>query len=240
VDRNRIGIGSACYLLGAPGLNAGKAITASQTAEVRSKWVPIPSMTKLSLQLVSEGTRRIFLANGTTDAASAGPTWTLANGAFVAGDVTGFLIVRGTVSNDGIYSIATRSSATVITTGGTITAETFPATAQFTVVPPGLVDGNWVIRLSNDYNDGTAGRGLLGAVGNQGVIDDTLAHFTDIAGTSAFFKGGAIAAVAHGTASTRNQYALLDPPGARMLQVAFLPSGTAGAGFVYAIVNGVS
>ena len=223
-------------MIGGPGLNGGQAVASGQTSEIASPWRPIPTMTRVGIQLISEGDRRVFSANGTTDAVVGGSTtWTIAGGAFVAGDVGGFLVVRGTVSNDGIYTISSRTSSTVIvTSGAAATDETFTAAATFSVIPPGAVAGTWMIRVSNDYNDGRA-IGELGAVGRETVMTDTLAHITDI--TSQFSPS--IAAVVAATASTRNQYVVMTPPGARMLQVAFLPVST-GAGRIYAIVSGVS
>jgi hypothetical protein len=91
------------------------------------------------------------------------------------------------------------------------------------------LDGTWKIEVSNDF-----ARDADVSMGNSqrpGRWIDCTAQFKQPDGT-------AIAAVAHGTAATRNQYVQAAPVGGRVYRVTFTP--TAGAGPVSAAVCGGS
>lgn len=94
---------------------------------------------------------------------------------------------------------------------------------SYQLVANGTLDGAWKIEVSNDYSG--AGGSAMGQAPNTGT-------WTDI--TSAFSP--AIAAVAHGTAATQNQYIQCNPLGARAIRATF--TGSAGTGAVQAIIAG--
>lgn len=189
----------------------------------------------VTLQLVTEervSLQRQFDTINTDSVVAGSHTWTFANGAFLASDVGGLLVVNGTVSNDGIYVIATRTSATVITTGGVQVNETFPATAgrkpRIFVIPPGTLAGAWLIEAAMDYvgpQQGTYGQPTLGTE-----------HWSDVTALFTVPGGGAIAAVVAATASTRKQFASCAVLNARVLRVTFTAS--AGSGRALALISG--
>lgn len=82
---------------------------------------------------VSKQSNRTFLANGSTDAVVASTkTFTLANGAFTASDVGATFVVTNSTADNGTYSIASVTSATVVVVNETVPAnETFGATVTF-------------------------------------------------------------------------------------------------------------
>jgi hypothetical protein len=91
------------------------------------------------------------------------------------------------------------------------------------------LDGTWLIEASNDFaRDADVSMGNLKRPGK----------WFDV--TAAFKRpdGTAVAAVAHGTAATRKQFATWAPASARAVRVTFTPS--AGAGPVSVAVGGGS
>lgn len=91
------------------------------------------------------------------------------------------------------------------------------------------LDGTWLIEGSNDF-----ARNVDVSMGNK----QTTGEWFDITALFRRPDGTAIAAVAHGTAATRRQYAQAAPVGCRAVRVTFTPS--AGAGPVSACIGGGS
>lgn len=218
-----VGQGKNCYVL-------NEAV--SDTLPHRSTPTHLAHSRSASYQLVTEGVRRSFHSNsdGATDGVVASThTWTLTNAVVVSGDVGGLLIVYGSAHNDGVYSIASRTSATVLVTGQTQTNETFAAGVKFTIVPPGTLAGAWIIEVSNDFSPEGGGE-------NGQPPSAHTETWTDI--TAAFDSPAAIAAVVAATASTRNQFVQAAPLAARCIRATF--TATSGAGVAKVIVAGGS
>ena len=195
----------------------------------------------VSLQLITEdrvSNQRQFDVTNTDNVVASTHTWTMANGGFLATDVGGRLIVSGTVSNDGTYTITSRTSATVVVTGGTQVNETFAATVRRSpiafVIPPGTLDGAWLIEASNDY---------VGPKQASNFGDPTLGreHWTNVTtmftipGVPGGTASAAIAVVSHLTASTTNQLAQAAVLTCRKLRITF--TATAGSGRALALIS---
>lgn len=91
------------------------------------------------------------------------------------------------------------------------------------LVTGGTLDGAWKVEVSNDYaadKDVTMGQNV-----NAGNWTDVTAGFKKLDGT-------ALAAVAHATAATQNQFVQCAPIGGKQLRVTF--TGSAGTGPVTA------
>lgn len=87
------------------------------------------------------------------------------------------------------------------------------------LVTGGTLDGAWKVEVSNDYagdKDSSMGQNV-----NAGNWTDVTAGFKKLDGT-------ALAAVAHGTPATQNQFVQCAPIGAKQIRVTFTGSGGAG------------
>lgn len=105
-------------------------------------------------------------------------TWTIANGGFTAGDVGRALVVTGSVSNDGTYTIASVTNGRVMVTGGTPTNETFTSSVRFFVrTTATALIGSWKIEVSNDYVPASSGASY-GQSPNDGKWTDITASFS--------------------------------------------------------------
>lgn len=93
----------------------------------------------------------------------------------------------------------------------------------------GTLDGAWLIEGSNDFNGaGQTDAGQAPTAGAEKWVDITAMFKTP--------SGGAIAAVAHGTAASQLQFAQANVLACRVMRVTFTPS--AGADTVMAAVSG--
>lgn len=90
---------------------------------------------------------------------------------------------------------------------------------SFQLVTGGTLDGAWKVEVSNDYaadKDVSMGQNV-----NAGAWTDVTAGFKKLDGT-------ALAAVAHGTAATQNQFVQCAPIGGKWARVTF--TGSLGVG----------
>ncbi len=204
----------------------------------------VTGVKSLSLQLVVEDllvNRRIAAITNTDNVVSGTHTWVFANGAFVAGDVGGRIIVNGAVNaaNNDSFTIASRVSATSITTGGIQVSETFPAStwppSQLTaggglyIIPPGTLVGSWLIEASDDWvGPGQAAIWDMPTWGTE--------HWNDITAAFTGPGGTAVAAVVAAPSATRSQFVTAVGLTARAIRVTF--TGTSGTGRAAAFISG--
>jgi hypothetical protein len=122
------------------------------SAAVVGDWLSIRGVSNVGFQFAWEATaaRPVVVTN--TDSVVAGTkTWTFANGAFATTEVGGTFTITGTdLGNDGTYTIASRTSATVVVSVEAPAAdETFDGTETMSVQIADAV-GEWVAEVSYD------------------------------------------------------------------------------------------
>lgn len=127
---------------------------------------------------------RTIVVTDTDSVVKATKTWTFANGAFTDADIGGTFTIAGTsgAANDGTYTIATRVSATVVTSSEAVPGadETFAGTETLTLqqLDP---TGDFVVETSYDGETMSASQRLV-PTDNIGpneltLTDDQIAAF---------------------------------------------------------------
>lgn len=181
--------------------------------------IQIRAQDSISVQLIADLVGRYIQVEDTDHVVASTKTWTFAEGGFIAGDVGDTFTVTGSASNDGTYTIASRTNARVVVTteapGGDETfdpeVEVFLENTDFDPLT-----GTWAVQVSNNYvpaaSGGVYGQPQNGTVQNRVVWTDITTQFSP-----------SISSVT----APQTQYVQADLS-ARAIRFAFAPSGTSG------------